>query len=224
MKKIVVLLFTALAFSMAANAQLMTASTYRRQKIDSKVSFNAGYLNSTQGFKDSNTKSINSNGAYAGVSFNIPLAGGVAIAPGVYYSMITNKSGGAGTILGIPASATSTFIEHAINVPLYLNYGMELARDTKAFIFAGPTFQYGLASKTKLAGGVGEYSADRDYNNYDNQNYNRMNVYLGGGIGFQVSAIQITVGYDYGMMNLYKGDNAAKTHRSNLKLGVGFVF
>jgi hypothetical protein len=39
-----------------------------------------------------------------------------------------------------------------------------------------------------------------------------------------VSAIQITVGYDYGMMNLYKGDNAAKTHRSNLKLGVGFVF
>jgi hypothetical protein len=32
------------------------------------------------------------------------------------------------------------------------------------------------------------------------------------------------VGYDYGMMNLYKGDNAAKTHRSNLKLGLGFVF
>jgi hypothetical protein len=26
------------------------------------------------------------------------------------------------------------------------------------------------------------------------------------------------------MMNLYKGDNAAKTHRSNLKLGLGFVF
>ena len=49
-------------------------------------------------------------------------------------------------------------------------------------------------------------------------------MYLGGGIGFQVSAIQITVGYDYGMMNLYKGDNAAKTHRSNLKLGLGFVF
>ena len=190
-----------------------------------QMSVNAGYLNSTQSFQESNSKSINSNGAYAGVSFNIPLAGGFAVAPGLYYSMITNKSGGAGSILGIPVSATSTFMEHAINVPVYFNYGMELARDTKVFAFAGPTLQYGLASTTKLAGGVGEYGGDTSYNNYEhNKNYNRMNVYLGGGIGFQVSAIQITVGYDYGMMNLYKGDNATQTHRSNLKLGVGFVF
>ena len=189
-----------------------------------QMSVNAGYLSSTQSFSDSNAKSINSNGAYAGVSFNIPLAGGFAVAPGVYYSMITNKSGGAGTILGIPASASSTFMEHAVNVPVYFNYGMDLARDTNIFIYAGPTVLFGLASTTTLAGGVGEISADRKYNNYDNSNYNRMNVYLGGGIGFHVSAIQITVGYDYGMMNLYKGDNATKTHRSNLKLGVGFVF
>ena len=189
-----------------------------------QMSVNAGYLNSTQSFSNSNSKSINSNGAYVGVSFNLPLAGSIGFAPGIYYSMITNKSGGAGTILGIPVSATSTFMEHAINVPLYFNYGIDLARDTNVFLFAGPTAQYGLASTTKLAGGVGESSADRTYNNYDNGNYNRFNVYLGGGLGFQVSTIQITVGYDYGMMNLYKGDNATKTHRSNLKLGIGFVF
>ena len=182
-------------FSILLAASLMLLGT----QAFAQMSVNAGYLNSTQSFKDSNSKSINSNGAYAGVSFNIPLAGAFGIAPGLYYSMITNKSGGAGSILGIPVSASSTFMEHAINVPLY-------------------------ASTTKLAGGVGESSADRTYNNYDNENYNRFNVYLGGGIGFQVSAIQITVGYDYGMMNLYKGDNAAKTHRSNLKLGLGFVF
>ena len=189
-----------------------------------QMSVNAGYLNSTQSFANSNSKSINSNGAYAGVSFNVPVAGAFGIAPGIYYSMITNKSGGAGTILGIPASASSTFMEHAINVPVYFNYGSDLARDTNVFVYAGPTLQYGIASSTKLAGGVGEFSADKTYNNYDNENYNRFNVYLGGGIGFQVSAIQITVGYDYGMMNLYKGDNATKTHRSNLKLGLGFVF
>ena len=189
-----------------------------------QMSFNAGYLNSTQSFSESSSKSINSHGAFAGVSFNIPLSGGFAVAPGVYYSMITNKSGGAGTILGIPASASSTFMEHAVNVPVLFNYGMDLARDTKFFVYAGPTVQYGLASSTTLAGGVGEISADKKYNNYDNSNYNRMNVYLGGGVGFKVSALQITVGYDYGMMNLYKGENATKTHRSNLKLGVGFAF
>ena len=49
-------------------------------------------------------------------------------------------------------------------------------------------------------------------------------MYLGGGIGFKVSAFQFTVGYDYGMMNLYKGDNAATSHRSNIKLGIGYAF
>ena len=209
-------------FSILLAASLMLLGT----QAFAQMSVNAGYLNSTQSFGDSNTKSINSNGAYAGVSFNIPLSGGFAVAPGVYYSMITNKTEASGRIpfLDIPISGASTFMEHAINVPVYFNYGMDLARDTNVFIYAGPTAQYGLASTTKLAAGVGESSADRTYNNYDNENYNRFNVYLGGGIGFQVSAIQITVGYDYGMMNLYKGDNAAKTHRSNLKLGLGFVF
>ena len=207
-------------FSTLLAASLMLIGT----QAFAQTSVNAGYLNSSQSFSESNSNSINSNGAYAGISFNIPLAGGFGIAPGLYYSMITNKSGSTGTILGIPVSASSTFMEHAVNVPLYLNYNLNLASDSNFFIFAGPTAQCGLASTTKLAGGVGEYSGDKKYDNYDNENYNRFNVYLGGGVGFQVSAIQITVGYDYGLMNLYKGENAIKTHRSNLKLGLGFVF
>ena len=116
-------------------------------------SVNAGYLNSTQSF--ANSESINSNGAYVGLSYNLPLAGGLSVAPGVYYSFITNSSGGSGTILGVPVTASSTFAEHAVNIPLYLNYGIALARDAKFMIYAGPTAQYGLASTTKLKGGVG---------------------------------------------------------------------
>lgn len=183
---------------------------------------NAGYLNSTQSF--SNSDSVNSNGAYAGVSFNIPIAGGLGIAPGVYYSMITSKDGASASILGVQVSTSSTFMEHALNVPLYLNYDISLASDTNVYIYAGPTAQYGLASTTKIAGSVGENGGNETYNNYDNDNYNRFNVYLGGGIGFKVSAFQFTVGYDYGMMNLYKGDNAVTSHRSNIKLGIGYAF
>ena len=207
-------------FSTLRAASLMLLGT----QAFAQISVNAGYLNSAQSFNNSDVKSINSNGAYAGVSVNLPLAGGFGIAPGLYYSMITNKDGSSGSFLGIPVSVSSTFMEHAINVPLYLNYNLNLASDSNFFIFAGPTAQYGLSSTTKLAGGVGDSSADKKYDNYDNENYNRFNVYLGGGVGFQVSAIQITVGYDYGLMNLYKGENATKTHRSNLKLGIGFIF
>ena len=30
--------------------------------------------------------------------------------------------------------------------------------------------------------------------------------------------------YSFGMVNLYKGESAASTHRSNLKVGIGYVF
>ena len=185
-------------------------------------SVNAGYLNSTQSF--ANSESINSNGAYVGLSYNLPLAGGLSVAPGVYYSFITNSSGVSGTILGVPVTSSSTFAEHAVNIPLYLNYGIALARDAKLMIYAGPTAQYGLASTTKLKGGIGSETADETYNNYDNTSYTRFNVYLGGGVCFQAAKFLVNVGYDYGMMNLFKGDNATQTHRSNIKIGVGYLF
>ena len=108
-----------------------------------QISVNAGYLNSSM--KVGSADPSNANGAYAGVSFNVPLVGGLAIAPGVYYSMITSKSTAS---LGTIASGSGTFMEHAINVPLYLNFGTNMASDMRIFLFAGPTFQYRLASTT----------------------------------------------------------------------------
>jgi len=202
-------------FSILLAASLMLLGT----QAFAQMSVNAGYLNST--LKTGNADPSNANGAYAGVSFNVPIAGGLGIAPGVYYSMITSKNT---SNLGNIFSASGTFAEHALNVPLYLNYDISLASDTNVFIFGGPTAQYGLASTVKTDVNVAGASGSHKTSNYDNDNYNRFNVYLGGGIGFKVSAFQFTVGYDYGMMNLYKGDNAATSHRSNIKLGIGYAF
>ena len=201
-------------FSTLLAATLMLLGT----QAFAQMSFNAGYLNSTLATKNN---SDNANGAYAGISFNIPVAGGLAVAPGVYYSLLTSKETAA---LGSVASGSGTFMEHAINVPVYLNYGIDLARDSRFFIFGGPTVQYGLASTVKYEGNVLGVSGSSTHNNYDSENFNRLNVYLGGGVGFTVAGIQLHVGYDYGMMNQYKGDNATPCHRSNLKLGVGFAF
>ncbi len=184
-----------------------------------QISFNAGYLNSS--IKVGNNDPSNANGAFAGASFNVPVAGGLAIAPGVYYSMITSKST---ANLGSIASGSGTFMEHAVNVPVYLNFNIGLNRDTNFFIFGGPTLQYGLASSIKYDVDVLGYKAGTSVNNYNNENYNRMNVYVGGGVGLNAGGYMITLGYDYGMMNQYKGDNAPNAHRSNLKIGVGYNF
>ena len=201
-------------FSIVLAAALMLIGT----QAFAQMSVNAGYLMSTETIKGSNP--VNSAGAYAGVTYNIQIAGGFGIAPGVYYSMITNGKASSLNFLNIvTVSGSQRFTEHAINVPVYLNWGANLARDTKFFVYAGPTAQYGLVSKTRY-----DNNGSISYKNwYENPSYTRFNIYAGGGIGLQVARIQIALGYDYGLMNLDKSGNT-NCHRSNLKLGVGFVF
>lgn len=175
-----------------------------------QLSVNGGYINSQ--LATPNVKS-GSNGAYAGVSFNLPVVGALGVAPGIYYSGLFSKNT---ELFGF---GTGSFQEHAINVPVYLNYTIELARDTNFFIYGGPTAQYGLSSKVKHD--VGSVTTVQD--NYQDPDFSRFNVYLGGGVGFQAGAIQVTVGYDYGMINQYKNTDVT-CRRSNIKIGAGFLF
>ena len=186
-----------------------------------QLGVNAGYLNSN--LTTSGSKPVNYNGFYAGVTYRIPIVAGLSVAPGVYYSLLsTSKSDGV-SFLGFTQSGTSTHTEHGLNAAINLDYGFQIARDTRVFLFAGPTFQYGLSSQSKYtAEGVVSGTTKADW--YENGNYGRFNIFLGGGAGVEVAGIQITVGYDYGLMNLYKGNGDSKRNRSGLKIGVGFLF
>ena len=191
---------------------LAAAALLAGVEAQAQMSVGAGYLNITQSYDNT---SANGNGAYAGFSFNIPLAGGFGIAPGVYYTFSNYKQDAA---WGLLKGSTT---EHAINVPLNLNFGYNLARDMRAFIFGGPTFQYGLSSKTKtdLAG-----AATVDGDNYADDGTQRFVVYAGGGLGMDIAnTFQVTVGYDHSVTNMIKSDSH-KVGRGLLKIGAAMLF
>lgn len=191
---------------------LAAAALLAGVEAQAQMSVGAGYLNITQSFDNT---SANGNGAYAGLSFNIPLAGGFGIAPGVYYTFSNYKQDAA---WGLLKGSTT---EHAINVPLNLNFGCNLARDMRAFIFGGPTFQYGLSSKTKtdLAG-----AATVNGDNYADDGTQRFVVYAGGGLGMDIAnTFQVTVGYDHSVTNMIKSDSH-KVGRGLLKIGAAMLF
>ena len=191
---------------------LAAAALLAGVEAQAQMSVGAGYLNITQSFDNT---SANGNGADAGLSFNIPLAGGFGIAPGVYYTFSNYKQDAA---WGLLKGSTT---EHAINVPLNLNFGSNLARDMRAFIFGGPTFQYGLSSKTKtdLAG-----AATVDGDNYADDGTQRFVVYAGGGLGMDIAnTFQVTVGYDHSVTNMIKSDSH-KVGRGLLKIGAAMLF
>lgn len=200
-------------FAAAAAALMMLAAG----NAYAQISVGAGYLNSTLSSKYNGNKVSEGargamNGFYLGASYNLRF-GEFGVAPGLYYSFL----GGSDTVLNVTTGAT----EMAINVPVNLNYGYDL-NGVRLFAFAGPTFQFGLMSKTKTKSNP---AIETNYYG-DNSNYGRFNIYLGGGLGAELmEQIQITVGFDYGILNLYRGnDDKAKQHRYNLKIGVAYLF
>lgn len=204
MKKV----FTAV---LAASLMLIGTSAF------AQFSAGAGFMNSPLNY---GKKSMALNGLFAGVSYNIPLAGGLGVAPGVYYSLLTKKDS---DNLG-PVIHEGDRTDMYLTVPVDLNYGIQIADGFKALLFAGPTFSYGLSSKTKLSESIGGFSIGSTVDNYDNKDLSRIDVMLGGGVGVELeNMVRFTVGYDRGMMDLDKTD-AGTLHRSHLHAGVAFLF
>lgn len=214
-------------YAIVLSAALLLVGT----QANAQLSIGAGYLNSTLTGKSGNTtlKGEPSNGVYLGGTFNIPIAGELGIAPGLYYSLIAGS--GSGTYLAGYASGNVAFTEHAVNVPVYLNYGLDMGT-VKLFMFGGPTFQYGLSSTYKVDGSVTipffniNLKSGGVIDNYKDRDISPFNIYVGGGLGADLmDMLRVTIGFDYGVLNLYKGNDTDTVYnRYNFKFGVAYLF
>ena len=188
-----------------------------------QVNVGAGYINSVYKTKVSNTKTTSpSNGFYAGVDYNIPIVGGLGMAPGIYYTLTSSTETSS---IGTWLTGTGTTTEMYIGVPVNFNYAVEVADGIKGFIFAGPTFNVGISSKYKASGAIAGISATKTTDMYKDNDYSRFEMLLGGGIGLQYNAFRLTVGYDANLLNRYTGDVSDYTvGRNQLHVGLGYSF
>lgn len=202
--------------------------------------FGVGYMHTIESTKKTadNSKVGNPehlNGLYFGASYNIGLAGGLGVAPGLYLDMLfqeENYSASGYSILGIiPAGATASarYRELAVNVPLNLTYQLEFNDNVKLFAYAGPVFQVGLVARSTQRGSVriGNITFNEgdkyDHYNTENGDMNRFNIYLGGGLGVEIGDIQIMVGYDHNLLDCDRLDGYT-TSRNQIKAGINFAF
>ena len=117
MKKIIITLALAAVAALSANAQ---------------IGVGIGY--GTKNFNDSDN---DLGGLFVGASYNIPLASGLAVAPGIDFAMYSYKGDNV------------TVKENYLAVPVLFNYAIEVADGFKLVPFAGPTLSSGLSSKTQ---------------------------------------------------------------------------
>ncbi|MBR5661789.1 MAG: PorT family protein [Bacteroidales bacterium] len=161
-------------------------------------------------------------GGTLGLSYEIPLVEGtVGFAPGIQFGYFTKGN------VNIYGYDNISFTETYLAVPLDFNLKFNISEDMKFLVFAGPTLDLGLTSRIK------EKNTSMEYDIYSGKlseytKYSRFDVLLGGGLGLDVmDAVRFSIRYDYGVINRNGGNltsGVLKIHRSQLKLGVGFMF
>lgn len=224
-------------FAIVLGAALMLAGT----NAFAQFSAGAGWINSTERetYKTNDPEKTNLNGFYAGGQYNLPIVGGLSVAPGLYASMLFGKQTGNLDIYGVSlGSGEVKSTEFAINVPINFNYAIEVG-DFKVFAYVGPIFQYGFVNKDTLDGTLVGVNIHGTTNNYTGVTVDKdgnkidllsgdptrapFNVYIGGGAGIQAGNFQVILGYDHSLTNLCKVDGY-KLSRSEIKIGVGYAF
>lgn len=161
-------------------------------------------------------------GGTLGVSYAIPvIEQTLDFAPGIQFGYFTK--GNVDIYNYDDISLTETYLA----VPLDFNLKFPMSDDMKLMIVAGPTLDLGLTSRIK------EKNTSMEYDIYSGQlkdytKYGRFDVLIGGGVAFDVmDTVRFSVRYDYGLLNRNGGNltsGVLKIHRSQLKLGVGFLF
>lgn len=186
------------------------------------ISVSAGYLNSS--FLSSDNQTDAYNGFTVGMGASKYFNSNVGVATGLYYSFLSQTSEKGLGIGGFSVSGKATTNEHYFTIPVHVAGKVDFG-GFGLFAQAGPSFNLGLASSTKItASATGLGSTENTVDNYgEDSQYGRFDVLIGGKLGIEVAGAQVFVGYNYGLLDRFKVDNYS-AHRSEISAGVSFLF
>ncbi len=134
--------------------------------------------------------------------------------------------------------------EHYLSIPLKIKYEYNVMDNLSVFVMGGPTLDAGLSSKMKYRATVGGENLAVEYNFHSGKiksnsavldsyvaplknTYRRFDVQLGASAGVRFFEIfEAQIGYDWGLVNKFKGDNAGdlKMRRQQLYISLGLRF
>ena len=160
------------------------------------------------------SNSTNYQGFSVGFSQNIGLYKGLGVAAGAQFRM--NMKSETTTMWGITGKVSET--QTIIDVPVLLNYKLELNRDLAIVPFVGPMPSLALTGVTKGVDPIFGENSDDWYDN--NSTMSRFNLYMVFGADVKFTNFNLFGGYRLGLLDLNSNDNATlKTNGWFIGLG-----
>lgn len=138
---------------------------------------------------------------------------GIGIQTGLYYELSTSCYK--------EEDYRMSMSEHTLSIPLRVQYRYEIIRDLSVFLYTGPSFDISLAY-TGRESYMGEVEK---YNLYeDNDEINRFNMLWGVGAGVRWKGLQLMLGGDWGLTNIYKDDTWKTTLSKPFHISLTYLF
>ncbi len=190
------------------------------------LNITAGYAMGLDKYTEANGEKYSefSNGFNIGIGYTIRevIADGWNIDTGLQYVNLWGRKNSEYKLLD-GSVIKGQEVDSYIQLPVRLSYSWD-TENCDFFLFAGPKFLFGLIS---------QFRTDNDltvnwYARESENSYKRFNLMLGIGGGVYIGEhLRIDVGYDWGVLNRYKGsykDEGYKLYESMLNVGAAFCF
>lgn len=207
MKKIIILV----------SAALLTVTSLKAEGLNITAGYNTGFAKQTW-------NGVRSNDIYHGFNVGIGytfreiVGDHVNIATGLQYVNMFGKKGTYDEDLKMKGQQVDSYIQ----LPVRFTYLFD-TEGCDFFLFAGPKFLFGLKSQFR--------TDDVNFNWYargTEQQYTRFNLMLGVGGGMYIGEhFRLSLGYDWGVINRYKGDLKSlgnKLYQSMATVNVAMCF
>ena len=115
-----------------------------------------------------------------------------------------------------------------LELPILAGYDVNVTDNLKIRFMAGPYLSYGVGGKVKAEGygqfmqpsGIpAEFSEKDKSNTFSSESLKRFDMGLLGAVGAEYNKFQLTVGYEYGLLNISQGRNSAHNMNGFVTLG-----
>ncbi|MDH6307259.1 hypothetical protein M2451_000408 [Dysgonomonas sp. PFB1-18] len=169
-------------------------------------------------------------GFNAGVTLDYAITPDIYLLTGLEFTMKGAKAEYGEEYNGVSVEVTEKANPMYLQLPVHIGYKLAIADNTKLVFHAGPYVAYGIAGKAKveykgsvagidLSGKAGEHDF---FGSEEDGGYKRFDFGLGLGVGAEFGKIGVGLGYDFGLLNMSRGD--AKVRNMNAYLTLGYKF